>query len=361
MREITRSPIIPLDFEHQARAVKREFMIDYDRAEIWVVSPDDKNKLINLTSRIKEAVLEYVNSHQGDQITDITDTYVNVEGVGKVHVGDFLKFLAEHAIHGYPANGNGPMALTRVAYDNESIMILLNKVVVAGFPEAGDNYVPVKKNHTIQWVPISNLPTPDGYTPNKYDISDVLPVDGTITLTENPIQRSLALDGRIALKLPENLETNYCYLRWIVSTSESINTAIIFDSRITWRFITDTETKYGEVYIYEFETFDSGKTWYGKRNSYNNIFDGNSVVTNDELRFNYFTKQEILELFSWEAMDEESVYADNNNGDVDDQFIKGSALLGIYYYLDDITYTPERINSDSPIKLSTETDDTKSD
>ncbi len=355
MRDITRTPIIPLDLEHQARAVNREILIDYDRGEIWVVSPTDKNKLINLTSKIKQAVTDYIDSYQGSQITDITNTYVTIDGIGRINVAEFLKFISEHSIHGFPANNSKPMALTRLAYDNESILALRNKVVVAGFPEAGEDYIPVKKNGTIQWTPISNLPTPEGYTPNKYDISETLPIDGVITLTENPIQKSLNLEGVISLKLPTPTETNYCYLKWIVSTEDKLNTAIIFDKRIIWRYLTDADMARGTAYIYEFETYDSGNTWYGKKTSFNNSIDGASIITREEANATYFTKQEVIDLMSWEAMDEEALHADDQFGGEGsgNEFIKGSALLGIQYYLDDLTYNPGTDETaESPVNLA---------
>lgn len=355
MRDITRTPLIALELEHQARAVEREILIDYDRKEIWVVSPTDRNKLINLTSNIKQAVMNYIDSYQGSQLTDITNTYVTIDGIGRINVAEFLKFISENSVHGFPANNGKPMALSRLAYDNESILALRNKVVVAGFPEAGEDYIPVKMNGTIQWVPISNLPTPEGYTPNKYDINDILPIDDVITLTENPIQRSLNLEGMISLKLPIPTETNYCYIKWIVSTEDKLNTAILFDKRIVWRYVTDADMARGSVYIYEFETYDSGNTWYGKKTSFNNSIDGDSIITREEINANYFTKQEIIDLMSWEAMDEETLRGDDQFGEEGgpNEFIKGSALLGIQYYLDDLTYNPGNDGSaDSPVNLA---------
>ena len=45
-----------IDFEHVSRGVKREIIIDYDKGEIYVVSPDDATVLINITNRIKESI-----------------------------------------------------------------------------------------------------------------------------------------------------------------------------------------------------------------------------------------------------------------------------------------------------------------
>ena len=342
MRAVTRTPIIPLTYDQQARAVEREILIDYDRGEIWVVSPTDKSKLINITAKIKQAVTNYIDSYAGSQITDITHTYVIIKGVGRINTAEFLEFLAKNTIHGFPANDKGPMALTRLVYDNESILALKNKVVVAGFPDAGENYVPTKKNGTIVWVPISNLPTPEGYTPNKYDVSNIEPINNILQLTENPIQKSLDLEGIISLRLPTPSDVNYCHIKLILSLANAENTAILFDSRIVWRYSTDSDLNKGITYIYEFETYDSGVTWYSKKHSFNNNIDGESIITKEELNANYFTKQEVLDLISWQAMDEETLNGDDDFGDEGSstEFIKGSALLNIQYYLDDLTYNP---------------------
>lgn len=307
MRDNARSPLIPLPFEQSARGVKRELIIDYDKGEIYVVSPDDETILINITGRIREAVTNYINSIQGDQITDISNTYVTIENVGRINIAELLKFLLEHGVDAFPCNDLGPIALRRLLYDNASIITTNDKVSVAGFNEAGTNYIPVKKEGTIQWIPISNIPTPEGYTPNKYDISNTDPIDGIITLTDNPIQKSLNIEGPNKLKLPTELDTKYCIIRWIVSTVETDGTMLSFDENITWRYSTDPDTERGNTYIYQFETFDGGNTWYGQKVSFDNIPDGSSTVTVEQLYNDFFTKKETLKLVSWETLDSESV------------------------------------------------------
>lgn len=319
MRDFTRTPIIPLPFEQSARGVKRELIIDYDKGEIYVVSPDDASILINITGKIKEAITNYIKNMQGDQITDITNTYVTIEDIGQINIAELLKFMLDHNIDAFPCNELGPIALRRLAYDNASIIIYKDKVCVAGFNEAGTNYIPVKKENTIQWIPLSNIPTPEGYTPNKYDIGITEPINGVITLTDNPIQKSLNLEGSIFTKLPSSIDTQYCTIRWIVSTVKSDNAALSFDNNIIWTYQTDPDTKRGETYVYQFETFDGGKTWYGCKTSFNNIHDG-SIVTSEALYNNFFTKKEIIQLISWEALDSESsiIEGGGNPGDVGD-------------------------------------------
>lgn len=319
MRDITRTPIIPLDFQQQARAVTREVIIDYDKGEIYAVDPIDNKKLINLTNRIKQEVFNYLEKLQGNQITDITNTYVTIEDVGRVNIADFLKFLSEYGgVDAFPVNNGEPLALRGLRYDNASIVTYSDRVAVAGFDEAGNNYVPVKKNGTIQWTPISNLPTPDGYTPNKYDINDITIKKGVINLTENPIQMTTDINCLAELRFPADLDTRYCIIKWITSVEKINHAGIIFPNNIIWRYSNEPNYTKGVIYIYEFETFDGGKTWYGKRHTYNNVFE-DDVVTQEELHLNYFTKQEIIDLISWDAMDEDAVRYENEHNIQDDE------------------------------------------
>ena len=123
MRDKARSPLIPLDFEHVSRGVKREIIIDYDKGEIYVVSPDDATVLINITNRIKESIIDYVNKTSGSQITDISNAYVTVDGIGRVNIAELLKFFNDYRVDAFPAEDLGHIALRKIAYDNASIII----------------------------------------------------------------------------------------------------------------------------------------------------------------------------------------------------------------------------------------------
>lgn len=336
MRDITRTPVIPLDFPHQSRAVTSELIIDYNKGEIYAVDQVDKFKLINLTSRIKAEVFKYLESLQGNQITNITYTYVDIPDIGRVNISEFLKFLSDHeGVEAVPV-GNEPFALRRLKYDNASLITYPDKVAVAGFDEAGTNYVPMKKNGTIEWVPVTNLPTPDGYTPNKYDICDTPIIRNTITLNDNPVQKTTDIDCVASLIMPSALEARYCHIRWITSVQDKIASGIVFPDNIIWRYESDGQYRKDTIYIYEFETFDNGTTWYGKRHSYNNFFSDN-VVDQEELHSNYFTKQESLDLLRWNAMDEDAVQYELEHTIKDDECkchrIDPRMLLGIRYVL----------------------------
>lgn len=304
MRDVMRSPVIPLDFDRAVEGKCRELLIDYDRGEIYVVSPTDPNKLINITKKATETAISYVQNMDRGQMTDISNTYVTIGDLGKFNISSLLAFLMEYGIDGHPADELGPIALRKIAYDNASIVISNNRIGIAGFKEAGADYVPVKTaTNTIVWVPLSMLPTPDGYTPNKYDIQDIMPVDGIIQLRDNPpVQRSFDIEGAIEIKLPRELTANYCTLEWITSVVNIPDSSIIFSDNVKWRYQNDAKLKPGDTYIYVFETFDGGDNWYGKRTSYNK-FDEGTPVTNELLFSNFYTMQDIDEIVRWKCLD----------------------------------------------------------
>ena len=73
---------------------------------------------------------------------------------------------------------------------------------------------------------------------------------------------------------------------------------------IKWKYNDDSILKHSESYIYTFETFDNGQTWYGKRSIFNGETFDDAVVTVDYLTTNFYTKEYINKAISWERLDE---------------------------------------------------------
>ena len=320
MRPNVRSPIIPLDFDLNIRAVRKELMIDYQEAAIYVVSPDDPNIFINITNKIKEAILAIIQGSDGD-ITDITNCQVTIEGVGTFVVSQFLKILYQSQVTAIPAPNLGNIAFRSYTYDNKSVGIYNDKVAIIGFEQSPNGCIPIKKNGMIRWISETDLQKPDEYKPNRYGVHMIDPVysdpdlPGIITLLEDaPIQRTANLSTRAEVHFPEKISTDYCSIKWLINTIDEENILVAFRGNMIWAFANDAYLGRNMIAIYEFETFDRGATWFGKRQTYGNRLGSDEYVTSKELYNNFFTKPETIDMLSWDYDIDENDLLEPNPG-----------------------------------------------
>lgn len=331
MREKARSPIIPLEFNEQARGVRKELLIDYENAAIWVVSKEDNTKLINITGRIRDELISIIEGSTHG-LTNISYTSITIEGVGTYNIADLLKVILKDHVHATEDTRYPTTALMRFSYDNESVGIIRNQVRVYGFEEASEGYIPMKRDGVIQWIPSNNLPTPDNYTINKFNITThkvvvVVGADGSIetalvNLNDNPIQAITGIDGNFILNLPKSIDTDYCIIKVKMKIPDDKDIVITWSDNIDWRYQSDSTTPAGLNCVYTFETFDSGATWCGSRITYNNIKgEGDGYITSEEAYSTFCTKKDAIILTSWQYD------ADEGNGDFDNWDPNSGAIV----------------------------------
>lgn len=324
MRPNARSPLIPLDFDLNVRAVRKELMIDYQNCDIYVVSPDDPNIYICITNKIKNAILNMIQGGDTD-ITDISNCQITIEGVGTYLVTDFLKIIWDKQIDAVPAPNIGSVALRAHYYDNLSIGVQNNRVSLIGFEGSPNNYVPIKRGGILQWVPLGVAQQPEASTPNrggvhivetKYSDNITDNLFGEINLIEAAdVQRTINLSTKATVFLPA-AETDYCHIKWLINTIAGEDIHIVFDpnANLIWAYENDAYMGENMFAIYEFETFDHGITWFGKRQTYGNRANSDDYVTSKELYNNFYTKPEIIDFISWSYdIDEENELPNGGN------------------------------------------------
>lgn len=85
-----RVPVIPLQYSQRQLALKKELLVDYENGKLYIVSATDKNILHDITAKITELVTA--------NITSGTNLTVDIQGVGIVKLGEYLKVLTEKNI-----------------------------------------------------------------------------------------------------------------------------------------------------------------------------------------------------------------------------------------------------------------------
>lgn len=329
MRPNVRSPIIPLDFDKNVRAVRKELMIDYQNGDIYVVSPDDANLFICITNKIKNAILAIIQGGDTD-ITDISNCQITIEGIGTYLVSDFLKILWDNQIDAIPFPDIDSVALRAHYYDNLSIGTQNNKVSLIGFEGAPNNYVPIKRGGMLQWLPLSEAQQPESPTPGRSGVHIVEPyydpdakdnLFGRINLIEGAqIQRTIDLSTKAVVYMPTAL-TDYCHIKWLINTIAGESIYLTFDPNVTiiWAYVNDSYMGENMMAIYDFETFDGGLTWFGKRQTYGNTLESEDYVTRKELYNNFYTKPEVIDFISWSYdVDEDDLLPEGGNPSEDD-------------------------------------------
>lgn len=313
MRPNVRSPIIPLDFDFNVRAVRKELMIDYQKGDIYVVSADDPNDFICITNKIKNAILSIIYGGNND-ITDISNCQIIIEGIGTYLVRDFLKIIWNNQIDAIPSPDINSVALRTHYYDQLSVGVQNNKVSLVGFEGSPNNYVPIKRGGMLQWLPLSEAQKPTADTPNRggvYIVETTYDQDseigaigkiGSIQLIEAvAVQRTIDLATKAMVYMPKT-ETEYCSIKWLINTIAGEDIYVTFDPEKTiyWEYENDSYMGEDMTAIYEFETFDNGQTWFGKRHVYGHTLEGaDEYVTRKELYNNFYTKSEVVDFISW--------------------------------------------------------------
>lgn len=136
-----RVPVIALDYSSRQLAEKRELLIDYKNAKLYVVSAEDKTVIYDITEKIFEKF---------EESGDISNFVVKIEGLGIYNLGETITQLFHSKIDLIEDKEFRYFAPTS-SFDNNSIAMYNNQASIVNFPSAADGSVPVKKNGYIIW------------------------------------------------------------------------------------------------------------------------------------------------------------------------------------------------------------------
>ena len=274
MEENGRFPLIALDYKDRNIANKKELLIDYDTGRIYIVSADNKSVIFDVTEQILALV---GNEVKGDNIT------INVESQGKVNLKKFILDLKSKSLHTTPLQGDGGVGT--FAYDFKSISNKDNVIQIHNFWKAQPGQVPtVDSNGVLIWSEIGSF----------YNVIHVDPDTTGVYLLNNRYNES-TIDSNGILKL--ETDQQYCIMSWkLVSGDSSFEVIKEYES--------DFDMPANSTFIYEFETFDYGQTWYEKVKKY---IPGNDIVSTEYIEEHIYSKEEVDEKLVWRNAQMESV------------------------------------------------------
>lgn len=138
-----RIPVIALDYSSRQLAQKRELLVDYKNAKLYVVSAEDRTVIYDLTSNIIKAFKESGGT---------SDFTIEIEGLGTYKLGDIINQLYTSKIdliEDKEFQYNAPT----VSFDNKSLAIYDRQASMLNFNRANDRTVPMKKDDALVWMP----------------------------------------------------------------------------------------------------------------------------------------------------------------------------------------------------------------
>lgn len=136
-----RIPVIALDYSSRQLAEKRELLIDYENAKIYVVSAEDRTVIYDITAKIIQTFKES---------GDISNFTVEVEGLGIYNLGDVISkiYLSRlNLVEDKEFQYNAPTT----SFDNTSLAIYDRQASLVNFKSANDRTVPMKVDGYLQW------------------------------------------------------------------------------------------------------------------------------------------------------------------------------------------------------------------
>ena len=282
MEENGRFPLIALDYKDRNIANKKELLIDYDTGRIYIVSADNKSVIFDVTEQILTLV---GNEVKGDNIT------INVESLGKVNLKKFVLDMKSKGLHTTPLKGDGGVGT--FAYDFKSISNKDNVIQIHNFWKAQPGQVPtVDSNGVLIWSEIGSF----------YNVVHVDPDTTGVYVLNNRYNES-TIDSNVVLKLETNQP--YCIMSWKIVSGDT-KPSIELDSsfEIVKEYESDFDMPANSTFIYEFETFDGGQTWYEKVKKY---IPGNDIVSTDYIEEHIYSKEEVDEKLTWRNAQMESI------------------------------------------------------
>ena len=138
-----RIPVIALDYSSRQLAQKRELLVDYKNAKLYVVSAEDRTVIYDLTANIIKAFKESGGA---------SDFTIEIEGLGTYKLGDIINQLYTSKIdliEDKEFQYNAPT----VSFDNKSLAIYDRQASMLNFNRANDRTVPMKKDDALVWMP----------------------------------------------------------------------------------------------------------------------------------------------------------------------------------------------------------------
>lgn len=327
--KFTRIPVKPLEYSERHKAVCKELLIKYETGDIYVVSPDNPDVLIDITEKIRTQIKDL----KGANIS------VTIPGIGIINLQELMSKMQKtinSSVTAYSIGKDIKYVSNENVLDERSVNTTNNNIELYDFSKADDNTIPVKRDGKIQWIPM--ISTDDGsMNPDKPEIGGTTTSDdnyngsnGEIIQPANPDdgfgmkciiidpsdhklylkasrrQKTLFPTSYFKAVLPTPLDEKVD-IEWMIVTNDVVP-EVTFPNNIFWDELPGALLAH-TMHVYTFKTWDGGRTWCGSVRMYNSNA-VHTIITKEFLENNYYNKEEIDDMLEWE----------DNSGDNNESF-----------------------------------------
>lgn len=318
---LIRNNVIPVSYDRRQDAMKKELVYRYNEqtqtCDLFIVSPEDQSVLIDITENIRDK-LDHLS---GDTIT------VDIEGIGEISISEIIEKMTVTVNAAVKAidykNDISYVSATNSLDDNSLNIDGRHNIQIRGFNKADDNSMPVKRDGVIVWIPlISKDSTTNNdttvYPGNSEDNNNtgggniiqpgnptdglglkcllIEPTDHRLYIQASKRQKSMFIKGNNKVILPTPFDEK-SDIEWMVLTNDTVPT-LTYPSNVFWKEI-PTDLDKNTIHVFNFKTWDGGKTWAAQLDKYNSNADS-EYITREYLEANYYNKNEVDHLISWE-------------------------------------------------------------
>lgn len=270
--ELVRFPVIALDYNDKAKAIKYEMIINYSTGDIYINLPN--GTLLDITASIKEQIANM----QGDNLP------VTIEGIGVVTLSTILLSMIQKIDNQIDVLDEGQDNINYLpipgTLDKASLSQTSDSIIqIKGFNDAGSLTIPRKNSAgtNVEWVSLEQMIQDNNEDPNSYDPTDgqsgkvdtIEATNGKLYLRLDKKQKTINPRQEVINVIIETIVDEYGYIDWLLKVGTNVP-ILRFDSNVIFEYNNDTQpVDANAYYLYKFETFDSGTTWLAKYTQFN--------------------------------------------------------------------------------------------
>ena len=287
----TRISITPLSIEHIRLAKDKELLCDYARGTLYIKY---KDKLMNITDKLKEILIR--------DGMNLDYCPITIEGMGTINLSVALSHIMNNLVTVTDLGSEPGQIISGYDIDYITLTNKYKKLQIVGFRDAPEGSVPMKVGGLLVWKNINGaIPDDDEEIGGNADMVETITVgaNGVVQMVQKSVQHTNNLNETnsiLEVKMPNNIETQYYMFKWRLDTA-NYDSSVTFPSSVGFEYDDDDKIEPNSIYVYTFETWDWGQTWFAKRMQYNKPEYAETILNAISPRI--YTRDQIDTLLSW--------------------------------------------------------------
>ena len=286
----TRISVTPLSIEHLRLAKDKELICDYSRGTLYIKS---KDKLMNITDKLKELLIR--------EGMNLDYCPITIEGIGTINLAVAMSHIMSNLISITDMGSEPGQMISGYDLDYTTLTNKNKKLQLVGFEDAPNGSIPMKVGDLLVWRSLTGvIPGEDddeigGSSDMVYTIN---PENNIVAMQQKSVQHTSNLDENstdLEIRMP-TCDTQYYMFKWRLDTS-NYDTTVTFPESVGFEYDDDNIIETNSIYVYTFETWNYGRTWFAKRIKYNKPTYADSIL--EAINPRIYTKDQIDVLLSW--------------------------------------------------------------